>query len=101
MDRRTYRGNMGSNHCNNRRTAPYRSNDPVCGDVLGYSPEYTCDRDDYHEDFDRFPLAMCYVPWQQFRNLFENDFEALCHGTLFKELNLDWYGRSCKQDGRK
>jgi hypothetical protein len=53
-----------------------------------------CERHD--GDFDRFPLAMCYVPWQCFRELYENEFAALANGTLFKELDLKWYGRGCK-----
>lgn len=92
MDRRMYRGNMG-----NRSGSPYRSFDPVCGNVdRGYSPDDMYKRDRCDEDFDRFPLAMCYVPWQHFRNLYENEFVALANGTLFKELDLKWYGRSCK-----
>jgi len=92
MDRRMYRGNMG-----NRNTPPYRPNEPVCGEMPGcYRPEDTCEREKYGGDFDRFPIAMCYVPWQCFRNLYENEFTALANGTLFKELDLKWYGRSCK-----
>lgn len=89
MDRRMYRGA-------NRNMSPYRTNSPVCGDLAGgYEPE--CGgRDEYDVDFDRFPIGMCYVPWQCFRNLYENEFVALANGTLFKELDLDWYGRSCK-----
>jgi hypothetical protein len=89
MDRRMHRGNMGR--------SPYKSNDTSCGDIAGgYTSDEMCERDDYEGDFDRFPLGMCYVPWQRFRNLYENEFVALANGTLFKELDLDWYGRSCK-----
>lgn len=99
MDRRMYRGNMGNN--NGRRVSPYRTSDPVCGDVLGgYRPEDRCDSDDrYDNGFDnnnkRFPIGMCYVPWQRFENLYENEFEALENATLFKDLQFDWYGRGC------
>lgn len=89
MDRRMYRGNMGNR--------PYRPSDPVCSDTCGgCAPEEVCEREKYNGDFDRFPLAMCYVPWQCFRNLYENEFVALARGTLFKELDLEWHGRSCK-----
>ena len=37
------------------------------------------------------PLGMAYVPWQRFCNLYEGC-EALYHGTLFKDLDLDFYG---------
>jgi hypothetical protein len=71
--------------------------DPEQSDFCGERMmEDDCERDRMHEDFDRFPLAMCYVPWQCFRNLYENEYEALANGTLFKELDLKWYGRGCK-----
>lgn len=35
-------------------------------------------------------LAMAYVPWQQFRELYESD-EALYWGTVFKELNKPFH----------
>ncbi len=89
MDRRMYRGNMGR--------APYRNHDTSCGDIAGgYTTDDECEREKYDGDFDRFPIGMCYVPWQCFRNLYENEFTALANGTLFKELDLDWYGRGCK-----
>jgi hypothetical protein len=89
MERRMYRGNMVRN--------PYKPNEPVCGDVAGgYTSDDMCERGGYEGDFDRFPIGMCYVPWQRFRNLYENEFVALAKGTLFKELDLEWYGRSCK-----
>lgn len=105
MDRRMYRGNMGSGSYG-RSSSQCRNNEPVCGDICGghvredmcekHVHEDTCERGKYDGDFDRFPLAMCYVPWQCFRNLYENEFEALANGTLFKELDLKWYGRGCK-----
>lgn len=90
MDRRMYRGFYGT------RNVPLRTKDPVCGDMGGYTPDDSCERDSYEGDFNRYPIGMCYVPWQKFRNLFENEFVALSKGTLFKELHLEWYGRSCK-----
>lgn len=101
MDRRMYRGNMRNNYRNDRDVSPYRANNPVCDDGLeGYTPEDSCERgaDYYADDFEssRFPIGMCYVPWQRFRNLYENEFAALANATLFKELDYDWYGRGCK-----
>lgn len=100
MDRRMNRGYMGNNCGCNKDISPYRSNEPVCGDVAGgYMPDDDCgrDRDECKgEDIDRFPIGMCYVPWQCFRNIYENEFQALAKGTMFKELDLDWYGRGCK-----
>ena len=92
MDRRMYRGNMG-----NRYNTPYKPCNPGCGDAAGgYVPENNCERDKFDDALEGLPIAMCYVPWQRFRNLYENEFAALENGTLFKELDLDWYGRGCK-----
>lgn len=45
------------------------------------------------------PLAMAYVPWQQFKTVYELN-EALKYGTIFPELNLPFLGSkggcSCK-----
>lgn len=40
------------------------------------------------------PIAMAYVPWQQFRNLY-NQKDAFAQGTMFKELDLDFQERRC------
>ncbi|MBH1941686.1 spore coat associated protein CotJA [Mobilitalea sibirica] len=79
-----------------RGVSPYKSKEPVCSDVIDdYGRKDVCERDEVFE-LDRFPIGMCYVPWQCFRDLYENEFVALDNGTLFKELDLDWYGRGCK-----
>ena len=36
-------------------------------------------------------LAMAYVPYQRFENLYDED-KALERGTLFKDLDLPFYG---------
>lgn len=93
MDRRMYRGN-GRNNCG---PCNKNQNSPICDDITGgYTPDEDYDKDIYEGEFDRYPIGMCYVPWQRFRNLYENEFVALANGTLFKELDLKWYGRSCK-----
>jgi len=105
MDRRTYRNNYSGKGSSCHRVEPCKE---VCKEVCkeackGHLREDMCDRRDgmcererMDGDFGRFPLAMCYVPWQCFRNLYEDEFEALANGTLFKELDLKWYGRGCK-----
>lgn len=42
----------------------------------------------------RFPLAMAYVPWQQWGDLYDIDC-SLMHGTLFKDLDLEFCGVRC------
>ena len=104
MDRRMYRGNYyGSG---NRNASSYRQNDCACRDTKGgYSQEDYCERkmndcekkmNDCESGFDKYPLGMCYVPWQCFENLYENEYQAFDYGTIFKDLNLDFLGRSCK-----
>jgi hypothetical protein len=86
------------NNCDcNKNVSSYVPNDSVCGDIAGgCKPEDGYGRDSFEGAFDRFPIGMCYVPWQCFRNLYENEFVAMANGTLFKELDLKWYGRGCK-----
>lgn len=47
---------------------------------------------------DQFPVAMAYVPWQEFKNMYEPD-KALSAGTIFPELDLPfWAGRgNCRR----
>lgn len=49
----------------------------------------------YKENFDRFPLAMAYVPWQRFNGIYDNLDEALNAGTVFPELDKPFTGRRC------
>ena len=118
MDRRMYRGNYyGSG---NRNASSYRPNDCACRDTKGgSSQEDYCDKkmndcerkmndcerkmndcerkmNDYESGFEKYPLGMCYVPWQCFENLYENEYQAFDCGTIFKDLNLGFLGRSCK-----
>ncbi len=46
------------------------------------------------EDMPGKALAMAYVPWQSWRKLYEVC-EGFSTGTIFKELNLEFYGRRC------
>lgn len=46
-----------------------------------------------NEYFDKFPVAMAYVPWQQLTNVFENLEEAFRIGTIFPELEKPFKGR--------
>ena len=42
------------------------------------------------------PLAMAYVPWQKWQNIYKPE-NALCAGTIFQELDLDFLGRRCRK----
>lgn len=47
-------------------------------------------------------LAMAYVPWQDFIHVM-NGSDGLCHGTIFKELVMPFYGvrAACDMTGRE
>ena len=47
---------------------------------------------------DDFPLAMAYIPMQRFENLYSID-EALCAGTLFKDLDKPFLGGKAERKG--
>ncbi len=96
MDKRMYRGTTGNQSGYNRGAAPYRMPDCDCDDG-GYAPDDRYMRDSFDDGgLENFPIGMSYVPWQRFRDLQENEFVALAKGTVFKELDLDWYGRGCR-----
>lgn len=52
---------------------------------------------DYNiDDLANMPIAMAYVPWQQWRKIYEPK-EALKRGTIFKELDLPFEAaKECK-----
>ena len=55
----------------------------------------TCNMDRRY--FDDMPLAMAYVPWQDWNQVYE-PCKGLEEGTIFPELNLPFLGRSvCKR----
>ena len=81
-----------------------------CGCNTPARPVDNCGCDhDHHHDHDHgtegcnasrydqlsgMALAMSYVPWQTFCKRYELE-EALCQGTIFKELDLDFMRGCC------
>ncbi|MDO5145511.1 MAG: spore coat associated protein CotJA [Eubacteriales bacterium] len=43
---------------------------------------------------DALPLAMAYVPWQRWGDLYKPE-DGLKQGTIFIDLNLPFTGRRC------
>lgn len=92
-----YRGNSNDYM---RRGSYGRSRDN-CGSVplsmpqqpfCGTSPR--CEQDDMLEGM---PLAMAYVPWQNWRKIYEPE-KAFHTGTIFEELDKPFLGRGgCNQ----
>lgn len=59
------------------------------------SPESGCpvcrDNRTTYDELGSMPLAMAYVPWQEWRNIYEAE-KALCRGTIFEELDKPFCG---------
>lgn len=67
---------MGYNYYNNTRNFDQR----------------TCTVSDKHDmDMPGKSLAMAYVPWQNWRNIYDID-KGFCIGTIFAELNKPFEG---------
>lgn len=62
-----------------------------CGCVIGTKNGYS---DCCEKDMPGMMVAMAYVPWQQWENLYEVC-EGYSKGTIFKQLDLDFLGRRC------
>lgn len=49
------------------------------------------------DTFEDMPLAMAYVPWQTWQNIYDAE-KGFCNGTIFQELNLPFEGvGGCQQ----
>ncbi len=57
------------------------------------SPEIRTDNRFCDTELKNLPLAMAYVPMQRFNDLYENKYDALKNGTLFKELDKPFKGK--------
>ena len=48
-----------------------------------------------YSGLDQLPLAMAYVPWQHFTQMYENLEKGYRAGTIFPELDKPFTGRRC------
>lgn len=68
-----------------RNTRGYNINiDP---NLTQYVPAEECETD----EIQGMPLAMAYVPWQCWENIYEAN-QGLKQGTIFADLDLPFYG---------
>lgn len=58
-----------------------------------------CMMPDNHPHISDKSLAMAYVPWQKWTDLYEPD-KALCVGTIFCQLNKPFEG-GCKNESNR
>lgn len=54
--------------------------------------------DDKRDNMADMPLAMAYVPWQRWQNIYDAE-KGFCRGTIFQELDLPFYGIGGCQNG--
>ncbi len=54
-------------------------------------PVQTAERTPRRDGIESMPLAMAYVPWQKWQNIYEAE-KGFCNGTIFQDLNLPFYG---------
>ena len=59
----------------------------MTGDMDYYMHDRKCSN-----QCDDFPIGMGYIPWQEFRNLYEPE-KGLHAGTIFMELDKPFTGR--------
>ena len=84
-------------------------NVPCCSDVIGGQSVVPCCSEvasggiiigsenrgcDKETVLNGLPLAMAYVPWQAYCNIYPLQ-QALRNGTMFRELDLEFAGRRC------
>ncbi len=70
-----------------------------CGSPMAPSPavcpEAACpvcrDTRNTYDELSSMPLAMAYVPWQEWQNIYEAE-KGFCCGTIFEELNKPFRG---------
>ncbi len=78
--------------------------DPRFGARYGMRPNCACQNGARTARFDTAAeqsLAMAYVPIQAFENLYDTE-KALCHGTIFQDLDFPFYGGSFRcENGRR
>ena len=72
----------------------YRYNTP---DYMRQNNSRSCCNIHEHDKLSGLPIAMAYVPWQEWRSLYEVEKGFRC-GTIFAELNLPfcWKGGAAR-----
>lgn len=58
------------------------------------SPEYMRKMKEPAEPFDEMALAMAYVPWQNWCDIYDVK-KGFCYGTIFAQLNKPFKGGRC------
>ena len=87
-------GQMRQNGC-------MRQNPPAMPQIGGcpLPTENICNPDMDHGDLADMSLAMAYVPWQEWRNIYKAE-KAFQRGTIFEELDKPFRGMGGVCNGR-
>lgn len=59
-----------------------------------------CDDKAEYDELSGMPIAMAYVPWQEWRAVYEAE-KGFHRGTIFEELDKPFMGREVVTDDRK
>ncbi len=84
-------------NCNTVTPAPFNTPCDSCGTgvtggiIIGQQYGDACDKETVLQGL---PIAMAYVPWQNYGNIYPLQ-QALQNGTMFRELDLEFAGRRC------
>ncbi len=64
-------------------------------------PQTSCPvyMEEKYDELNRMPLAMAYVPWQTWQNLYNAE-KGFCRGTIFEELDKPFKGTGGCQNVR-
>lgn len=78
------------------RGRTYCTSAPECGcqreSVMARDAEFSCENSCQKNDMGDFPIGMGYVPWQNWREIYELE-KAFQAGTIFAELDKPFFGR--------
>ena len=83
--------NSNGCHVGGSRTMP--------ASVSPSTPSRSCCNIHEHDKLSGLPIAMAYVPWQEWRSLYEVEKGFRC-GTIFAELNLPFCWKGGAEIGR-
>ena len=88
MQKYPYRSNeyIRQNQC-------YRSNPVPVASECDYAPVRETQNTNCckHDPLSNLPIAMAYVPWQEFRMTYSAE-KGFCRGTIFEELDKPFQG---------
>lgn len=96
MPYNTYRQAQGSSRMDDMRRDNMRRDDMRRDDMRRNDMRRDDMRRDSRNVLDNMPLAMAYVPWQTWRDIYDAE-KGFHRGTIFQELDLPFLGKGGKK----